>query len=212
MPLFCNLKFSQHPELPYELLRQYDALVNQAVQIPSYRLSIVKYWVLDLQKTGFDELHRETQDENKVWVGPYVFPCSIDLSEQTYELKKFGLEEQRATSILKPGTSVLAALNLISQDANERIFPKIGPGDVFHVGEDFYEVLYVGSTNFYLNTYIPMSWDVYCNLARDLSVELPNRNPVFLNKLEYSEVQVVRPLPELVDGLPAVPALVPTQV
>lgn len=196
---FYSVDFPDYPEFDYEMLLQYDAVVNQCVNVPGYRMSLVKYWVMDKNKIQFDELHREAQEESLVYKDPYIFPCYFKNTEDEFTLGKFGMEHLKATCILKPTLSVLALLDLVSQDKpGDPIKLSISPGDRFQMTSFnwVFEVLFVRPNIFYLNSYIPTVFDVFANLARDVSVELPDTPPRTLPaSIEYKENQVVIPNP-----------------
>lgn len=197
---FYGISFPQYPEFEYELLRQYDACVNQMVQVRGFHLSLVKYWQLDHSKTVHDDLHMETEEEKLVFKDPYIFPCYFKESQPDYSLGKMGMEQTREPSVLKPVLSVLAVLGLAVQEKpGEPVILKIGPGDRFQFFAEIYEVVSVAKDTAidYLNTAIPFVYKATANLARDLSLEMPNRKQVFLpdELLQYKDSQVTQPTP-----------------
>jgi len=196
MTNFYGLRFTQFPEIGYELWRILEAHVGSGGALGAYRLHPVKYWCIDREasETFVDKLHNEIERELLVFKDPICFPCYYDVQKESYDLTKFGLDEVRATGKLVVPLSILAVFNLVKQSEPDAIpVPLIGPGDRFQYWNRIYKVYYVAYEVYYMNSGIPLYFGCYANLERDVSLDLPKKVITLPSVLKYENLSLEVP-------------------
>lgn len=173
--MFYGLEFPNYPELDYELWRTFEATVCQS-PVGGYRFNLVKYWRLDKSSinSSVDQLHGEAEECELRFLDPVLFPCHFEEPTEVIDLTKFGVDEVRATGVIRPALSVMAIMGLVSQNSpGSEPFSMFGAGDRFQINYRVWEVVYVRPDQKYLNSGVGLYFAVYANLLNNYSFDLP---------------------------------------
>jgi len=132
---------------------------------------LIPYYHLIETLSEIDDVHMETDEEQKVFAAAVQLRAYILPDSETYPLKTFGSEQVRNT-VLTASVPHLIDVGLLEQDVDTKKITRIlKTGDRFDFGGYRYDVLSVAKGNLWGNTDIAIDFNFRAERLRPISTE-----------------------------------------